>query len=180
VASDRAAALIACERDRLVALDDCATHLLARLGRQDTPAGSEFATWLRDARAGDVALEDPLPDRHHTTWTDDLGTLVIRHLPGPEGRDLLVVRDLNPDLTAVLRSLGLRPREAAVLELVMTGHNNHQIAQQLEITQATVKKHLENIYRTLDVSTRTAAAAAGFEAMGNTRNVDAPETLQQR
>jgi DNA-binding NarL/FixJ family response regulator len=49
----------------------------------------------------------------------------------------------------------------------MTGHNNHQIAQQLEITQGTVKKHLENIYRTLDVSTRTAAAAAGFEAVNS-------------
>ena len=77
----------------------------------------------------------------------------------------LVVRDLDPDPAAVLRTLGLRPREADVLELVMTGCNNHQIAQQLAITHDTVKKHLENIYRTLGVSTRTAAAAAGFEAI---------------
>jgi DNA-binding CsgD family transcriptional regulator/GAF domain-containing protein len=167
VASDSAAALIACEGEHLIALDDRATYLVARLQRLDTPAGVAFTAWLRDARAGDVALEDPLPDRHHTTWTDDLGSLEIRHIPGREGRDLLVVRDLDPDLAAVLQTLGLRPREAAVLELVMTGCNNHQIARRLAITQGTVKKHLENTYRTLGVSTRTAAAAAGFQAINH-------------
>lgn len=166
VASDHAAALIACEGDHLVALDDRATYLVARLQR-GASANDTFTAWLRNARAGDVALEDPLPDRHHTTWTDDLGSLEIRHIPGRDGRDLLVVRDLDPDLAAVLQTLGLRPREAAVLELVMTGCNNHQIAQRLAITQNTVKKHLENTYRTLGVSTRTAAAAVGFEAVNS-------------
>lgn len=172
VASDPSAALIACDGEQLLALDDRATFLVARLHRQDTPAGRAFAAWLDEARAGSVMLEDPLPDRHHTTWSDDLGCLEIRHIPGRDGNDLLVVHDLSPDPTSALRAIGLRPREADVLELVMTGCDNRKIADRLAITQATVKKHLENIYRTLGVSTRTAAAAAGFQAIGKIHTVD--------
>ena len=168
VASDPAAALIACEDGQLLALDDRATHFVSRLTQQGTPCAEMFAAWLSEARAGNTMLDDPLPDRHRTTCRDGLGSLEIRYIPGHEsdGHDLLVVRDLDPDLTARLRTIGLRPREADVLELVMTGSDNRQIANQLAITQATVKKHLENIYRTLGVSTRTAAAAAGFQAIG--------------
>ncbi len=53
----------------------------------------------------------------------------------------------------------LTDRQLAVLRLVAEGQTNAQIAFQLGISLATVKKHLENILARLGVPTRTAAAA---------------------
>jgi DNA-binding NarL/FixJ family response regulator len=52
----------------------------------------------------------------------------------------------------------LSRREQDVLALVAEGRQNREIAVQLEITDATVKRHVHNILRKLDVPTRAAAA----------------------
>ena len=166
VAAAPGAALVAVDGLRLVALDTCAERFVARLLDGEGMPAPEFASWLHRARAGDAVLDDPVPDRHMTTWTDEHGILEVRHVPGVGGHDLLVVREAGRDLRSVLGSLGLRPREAEVLELVMAGCSNHDIAGRLGIAVPTVKKHLEGIYRTLDVTTRTGAASAGFQAVG--------------
>jgi DNA-binding NarL/FixJ family response regulator len=51
----------------------------------------------------------------------------------------------------------LSSREVEVLQLVAEGASNSEIAQQLHISQATVKSHLVNIFGKLGVSDRTAA-----------------------
>ena len=48
-------------------------------------------------------------------------------------------------------------RELDVLVLVAEGFKNHEIAQQLHISNATVKTHLQHIFAKLGVSNRTAA-----------------------
>lgn len=53
---------------------------------------------------------------------------------------------------------GLTPRERQVLALVAGGSTNRQVARHLELTERTVRKHLEDIYRRLDVSNRVAAS----------------------
>jgi DNA-binding CsgD family transcriptional regulator len=67
-------------------------------------------------------------------------------------------RHLVPD-TAVLRALGLSAREVEVLRLVAVGKENPEVADDLGITIATVRKHLERIYPKLGVHSRAAAAA---------------------
>ena len=57
----------------------------------------------------------------------------------------------------------LTPRELEVLELVARGMSNRKIAEQLVLTEATVKSHLVHIFTKLDVSSRTAAAARAQE-----------------
>jgi two-component system, NarL family, response regulator LiaR len=52
----------------------------------------------------------------------------------------------------------LTDREQEVLALLVLGHSNSVIGQQLGISPHTVKNHLRSIYGKLDVSTRTAAA----------------------
>ena len=52
----------------------------------------------------------------------------------------------------------LSPRELEVLRLVAAGSTNGDIARQLWVTEQTVKFHLSNIYRKLDVSNRTEAS----------------------
>lgn len=65
---------------------------------------------------------------------------------------------------AVTRSLhGLTPREREVLALVATGRTNRAIAERLFISEKTVARHVANIFRKLDVSSRTAATAFAYE-----------------
>ncbi len=52
----------------------------------------------------------------------------------------------------------LTRRELEILRLVAEGHTNAQMAQMLWVTEQTVKFHLSNIYRKLDVANRTEAS----------------------
>ncbi len=52
---------------------------------------------------------------------------------------------------------GLTARELAVLRSLREGHSNKQIARSLWVAEQTVKFHLTNIYRKLDVDSRTEA-----------------------
>jgi DNA-binding NarL/FixJ family response regulator len=56
---------------------------------------------------------------------------------------------IRPDLTR---------REIEILQLVAEGHSNAQLARMLWVTEQTVKFHLSNIYRKLDVANRTEAS----------------------
>jgi two-component system response regulator DevR len=55
----------------------------------------------------------------------------------------------GPDLTK---------REIEILRLVAEGHSNSQLARMLWVTEQTVKFHLSNIYRKLNVANRTEAS----------------------
>jgi DNA-binding NarL/FixJ family response regulator len=56
----------------------------------------------------------------------------------------------------------LTTRQQELLRLVAAGHTNAQIARRLGISEGTVRTHLENIYRLLQVSSRTAAVTRAF------------------
>jgi DNA-binding NarL/FixJ family response regulator len=71
-------------------------------------------------------------------------------VPEPVGR---AERRSNP--AAV--SAGLTERELAVLRALGEGRSNKEIARSLWLAEQTVKFHLTNIYRKLDVSSRTEA-----------------------
>jgi DNA-binding CsgD family transcriptional regulator len=55
----------------------------------------------------------------------------------------------------------LTPRERDVLKLVAQGLSNPDIARRLVLSEHTVHRHLANILRKLDLSSRAAAAAWG-------------------
>jgi len=55
-------------------------------------------------------------------------------------------------------SPGLTRRELEILRLVAEGHSNAELARMLWVTEQTVKFHLSNIYRKLNVSNRTEAS----------------------
>ena len=56
----------------------------------------------------------------------------------------------------------LTPRHRQLLHLLAAGHTNGQIARRLGLAEGTVRTHLENLYRRLEVSSRTEAAARAF------------------
>jgi DNA-binding NarL/FixJ family response regulator len=52
----------------------------------------------------------------------------------------------------------LTGREREILQLVAEGHSNAKLAKMLWVTEQTVKFHLSNVYRKLNVSNRTEAS----------------------
>ncbi|WP_072968396.1 response regulator [Thermoanaerobacter uzonensis] len=52
----------------------------------------------------------------------------------------------------------LTPREIEILKLISKGYSNKEIAQKLFLSEKTVKNHVYNIFKKLDVKDRTQAA----------------------
>jgi DNA-binding NarL/FixJ family response regulator len=72
-------------------------------------------------------------------------------------------RRLDDRVGAASLTAGLSAREVQVLRLVAAGLTNRAIADQLVISERTVDRHVSNIFAKLDVSSRAAATAAGYE-----------------
>jgi DNA-binding CsgD family transcriptional regulator len=66
-------------------------------------------------------------------------------------------------LLAERRPFGLTNREREILALIAEGRTNADVATALWISPATVRKHLENAYTKLGVTTRTAAVRCARE-----------------
>jgi DNA-binding NarL/FixJ family response regulator len=102
------------------------------------------------------------------------------------GADGFILKSVNPaDLPAALRQVhegtvfhpdrkadpsasaasvaGLTDREQTLLRALARGLSNRQISEELWITEQTVKFHLRNIYRKLDVASRTGAVTWAHE-----------------
>ena len=100
-----------------------------------------------------------------------LRLLLRRDSGGFSERDKLLIELLRPHLHAIYQdsqrrragSARLTARQWELLRLVAAGRSNADIAQQLFLSENTVRKHLENIYQRLSVSSRTAAVARAFQ-----------------
>ena len=88
----------------------------------------------------------------------EVGDRLLRTLAalGEEMGRFLIRRGLH------LRPSSITPREREVLQLAARGRSTPQIAEDLVISQSTVKTHFEKIYDRLGVSDRPAAVAEGF------------------
>ena len=62
---------------------------------------------------------------------------------------------------------GLTARQWQVLELLAAGLTNGQIARRLGVSEGTIRTHLENIYRRLGVTSRTAAVTCALGPDGS-------------
>ncbi len=79
-------------------------------------------------------------------------------------RDLAMLHLVAPALQRLLRSAqtttlpaSLTLTERRVLQLLSTGMSNADLAYELSVAPATIRKHLEHVYRKLGVTSRTAA-----------------------
>jgi DNA-binding CsgD family transcriptional regulator len=90
-------------------------------------------------------------------WNPQWGTTVICRLP---------LHDVaaTPETPASRRLDELRDREREVLELMIAGLRNRDIADRLFISVRTVKYHVSNILQKLDVASRTEAIALAHSA----------------
>jgi DNA-binding CsgD family transcriptional regulator len=81
-------------------------------------------------------------------------------------RYLLLLEEQRLDQTPALEILGLSQRETELLNWVMQGKDNKTIAHEMGITPGTVRKHLENLYRKLGVTSRAEAIAHTLGKLG--------------
>lgn len=93
-----------------------------------------------------------------TAHPDDLRSAIRQafshsvYLPGSRPAAAPAARVATEDLPDLTR------RELEILQLVAEGHSNTQLAKMLWVTEQTVKFHLSNVYRKLDVANRTEAS----------------------
>lgn len=94
---------------------------------------------------------------------------VERVTPSFTARDQVLFRLLVPLLQELIVELDhrrelevLSPSELRVLALVAGGASNSEVSARLSLSVATVRKHLEHVYRKLGVCNRTAAVARAF------------------
>jgi DNA-binding CsgD family transcriptional regulator len=111
------------------------------------------------------ALRARLRDRFDTSTAALLTVdLCVRacHMSGGVGRHLLLVLERMQRRDAVAHNLeryALSPRECDVVMLVLHGHSNRRIADQLFLTEYTVEDHLKRVFAKIGVKSRTALAA---------------------
>jgi DNA-binding CsgD family transcriptional regulator len=129
-------------------------------------AGSIVGEWFRVIGAR-TEISLPFPVR----GTEDRRLLLFRTTDQDfTERDRLLLRMLRPHFVEIHRDLERRrtripqltDRQLQLLHLVAEGHTNTQIAHRLFVAEGTVRKHLENIYERLGVTSRAAAVATAF------------------
>ena len=97
-------------------------------------------------------------------WAHENGLLTDTPAPAPLAR--IAHGSIEP--TSPRDGLGswseLTRREREILQLVARGHSNRRVARRLWVTEQTVKFHLSNVYRKLDVTNRTEASRRAQQA----------------
>lgn len=106
-----------------------------------------------EAGALGYLLKDAPPEQVHTAVLD---TATGKNTLAPDIAAALVMRMQRSQVT-------LSAREQELLSLLATGATNKKLAQQLFISEATVKTHLVHIYSKLGVDNRTSAIARARE-----------------
>jgi ATP/maltotriose-dependent transcriptional regulator MalT len=123
------------------------------------PLADAAAAYRRMAAPYDAAIVDLLLSRAHRAL-GDVDTAHAHERAAAEAfHELGVPPPLDGDASASALPGGLTGREVEVLMAVAAGGSNRDVAAGLTISEATVRRHLANIYVKLGVSTRTAAAA---------------------
>jgi DNA-binding NarL/FixJ family response regulator len=83
---------------------------------------------------------------------------------GPEATERLVARFAQPRPENTEALDGLTEREREILRMLATGLSNAELAQQLYLSETTVKTHVSSVLRKLGVRDRVQAVIAAYDA----------------
>ena len=126
---------------------------------RDGALPARVSAWLaaRRSDSGGFAAPSAIPVALEVTGA--YGRLSLRWLPAATAEWDALLLEERPDERVAYADVGLTAREEQVLELLLHGMSNAAIAHALDTSERTVQKHLEHLYRKLDVGSRTAAVA---------------------
>ena len=72
----------------------------------------------------------------------------------PKLQEPVLTVEISSYLDAFCQEFGMTPREREVMELLVMGKSNVEIGEQMVISQGTVKTHVHNIYKKLEINGR--------------------------
>jgi DNA-binding CsgD family transcriptional regulator len=133
---------------------------VSRIRTQWDCDGENLLINVRDDGRGALAADAPSIERLDRRVQALTGTLRIDVMPR-WGADVFVTLplDLPTRPAGDVAGWDLAARELEVLQHLVAGHRNRTIASTLGISENTVKFHVRNLFRKLDVGSRTEAIA---------------------
>lgn len=120
------------------------------------PTGTFAVGRTLPAPARDLRGSGPSPLGAPRSFSHDGQEWLVRVISAPGVPRVLLVHQVGTTLPELP---DLTPRQRAVAGALADGCSNREIAERLAITEPTVKKHLQRVYRALGVSSRSAAIA---------------------
>jgi two-component system, NarL family, response regulator LiaR len=117
-------------------------------------------------------LEEAIRSTHAgNPWIDPtIASIVLQQLrqntplSAIDREKTIQIRGLEGDYADIVGSAGLTDREIEILQLIVRGCSNGEIAEQLFVTVGTVKTHVRHILNKLCVDDRTHAAVLALRA----------------
>ncbi|NEQ33078.1 MAG: response regulator transcription factor [Leptolyngbya sp. SIO4C5] len=102
-------------------------------------------------------------------WIDPaIASIVLRKFrqqPAESEEEAMVqIAAIEPEYRQILDTCPLTERELEILDLIVAGNSNAEIAEKLYVTVGTVKTHVRNILNKLCVSDRTQAAVRALRS----------------
>jgi DNA-binding NarL/FixJ family response regulator len=99
-------------------------------------------------------------------WIDPLvaRTVLTQMRTQPSDTPTIAIQAAEPGFSQILENSPLTEREMEVLQLIVEGRSNQDIADRLYITVGTVKTHVRNILSKLCADDRTQAAVLALRA----------------
>jgi DNA-binding CsgD family transcriptional regulator len=121
--------------------------------------GTEYQAVLGIPAAGGALIAVAVNRERRDFSTEDLELLDLLRTHIRQAGDVALLTQPGPVPPESGPSPLLTPRQARILHLVAEGQPDRGIARALGISTRTVQAHLQHIYRTLDVTSRTEAVA---------------------
>ncbi|ELR98118.1 response regulator containing a CheY-like receiver domain and an HTH DNA-binding domain [Gloeocapsa sp. PCC 73106] len=150
--------------------------LILTMHKSEDSVLAAFAAGADSYALKDINFEDLLQAIQITyegnTWIDPAIARIVlqkarQSYPIPhtsENSPRVEIESITPDVQKLIDIYPLTEREMNVLELIVAGCNNAQIAEKLYITVGTVKTHVRNILNKLSVDDRTQAAVRALRS----------------
>lgn len=118
---------------------------------------AEGHSWIDPAIAS-IVLEQARKGQLENTAT------AISDKGGVGEGEAVTIQGIDPEQAQLLQASPLTERELEVLELIVGGHSNTEIAESLFLSMGTVKTHVRNILSKLCASDRTEAAVRALRS----------------
>jgi DNA-binding NarL/FixJ family response regulator len=105
---------------------------------------------IQDVRAGGTVIQPSLARR------------LLQHVRVPVALEAAPPVAAPPARELAEEGKSLSARETEILRLIAKGLSNHEAAQVLNLSKATIRTHLEHIYHKLEVTNRVEAVTEGI------------------
>jgi two-component system, NarL family, response regulator LiaR len=162
-------------REQQVAQPDQTKILILSMHDSEDSVLAAFAAGADSYSVKDIKLEalvEAIESTHKgNAWIDPtIASIVLREVRKPmtemDGAPdrQMTINSVSPQYEQIIEADPLTSRELEVLELIVAGRNNADIAAALYISVGTVKTHVRNILNKLCVSDRTQAAVRALRS----------------